>query len=216
MDVKKCIECDSELQGGQVKFCSNNCKQRNHWHKVKEQPNTYHSQTIRSYKRKIKLIELSGGKCNVCGYNKNISALHFHHKDANKKEFTLDGRTLSNKKWELLLKEHEKCELLCANCHQEHHNPEMGLVNITLIVESLPEKRTDSIINKPKCVDCGIDINYTYNRCKECNYKDMRKVIRPDLNLLQNELNEFGVTWCSKKYNVSRRTITRWLNKGIQ
>jgi hypothetical protein len=132
--MKICTECDNELTGNQSKYCSNACKQRAHWKKIGEQRNTYHAQTIRAYKRKIELIDLSGGKCQKCGYDKNISALQFHHRDVSKKSFSLDGRKLSNTKMELLLLEHAKCDLLCANCHSEHHNPEMFIDNIRKLI----------------------------------------------------------------------------------
>lgn len=137
-DKKKCIECLNELDGLKKKFCSNACKQRNHWHKVKEQQNTYHSQTIRSYKRKMHFIEISGGKCINCGYNKNIASLQFHHKNSSEKIFPLDARNLSNKKLEDLIKEFNKCELLCANCHNEHHHPEMEFENVKNIIKKVP------------------------------------------------------------------------------
>lgn len=134
--MKKCVMCETTLQGNQKKYCSNKCKQKDHWYKVKKQTNTYHSQTIRSYIRKLKLIELSGGHCVICGYNKNISSLHFHHRISDEKSFQLDARNLSNKSWDKLLDEHTKCDLLCANCHGEHHYPEMDMNNIKLIVSS--------------------------------------------------------------------------------
>ena len=133
--MKKCVSCDEKLTGIQRKYCSNKCKQKHHWHQVKEQQNTYHSQTMRAYKRKLSLIEMSGGGCKNCGYNKNIAALHFHHRDADTKKFPLDVRQLSNKNWESILKEYKKCDLLCANCHSEHHSPEMELENVKSIVE---------------------------------------------------------------------------------
>jgi hypothetical protein len=134
--IKKCVECLTELNGLKKKFCSNNCKQKNHWHKVKEQQNTYHSQTIRAYKRKLKLIDMSGGECKNCGYKKNIAVLQFHHRISNEKSFPLDSRNLSNRNWEILLLEFEKCDLLCANCHHEHHHPEMEIENVKMIVEN--------------------------------------------------------------------------------
>ena len=131
-----CIECSGELNGLKRKFCSNACKQKNHWHKVKEQQNTYHSQTIRAYKRKLKLIEMSGGKCIKCGYNKNIAVLQFHHINSNEKSFPLDARNLSNRKMENLIEEHKKCDLVCANCHHEHHHPEMEIENVKNIINA--------------------------------------------------------------------------------
>lgn len=136
MAERKCEECSNDLNGLQRKFCSNACKQKNHWHRVKEQQNTYHSQTIRAYNRKLKLIELSGGECQECGYKKNIAVLQFHHRDSKDKSFSLDARNLSNRNWEIILKEHKKCDLLCANCHHEHHNPEMDIDNVKMIVEN--------------------------------------------------------------------------------
>lgn len=70
----------------------------------------------RSRKQKLILVEEHGGKCIKCGYNKFISALHFHHRDPSQKSFHLNGsRSLETKR-----KEAQKCDLLCANCHAEH------------------------------------------------------------------------------------------------
>lgn len=132
--MKKCIICETILNGNQSKYCSNNCKQKGHWENKKTQRNSYHSQTIRSYKRKLKLVEMSGGKCEICGYNKNLSVLQFHHINPVDKIFKLDARQLSNTKWETILNEHAKCQLLCANCHSELHNPEMEFDKILKIL----------------------------------------------------------------------------------
>ncbi len=132
--MKTCTICANALQGQQQKYCSNKCKQKDHYHRVKEQTNTYHSQTTRALKRKLKLIEMMGGGCANCGYTANISALHFHHLDANKKSFKLGARILSNRSWEAILEEAQKCELLCANCHAEEHNPELTIGNVQKII----------------------------------------------------------------------------------
>jgi hypothetical protein len=70
------------------------------------------------------LIRLKGKKCEECGYGRNSAALEFHHTGPALKEFQLDLRSLSNRKWQLVLAEAEKCRLLCSNCHAELHNPE--------------------------------------------------------------------------------------------
>ena len=72
MEIKKCVVCGEALSGQKQKFCSNACKQKDHYHRVKHQTNTYHSQTIRALDRKLDLIEMMGGKCQKCGYNNNI------------------------------------------------------------------------------------------------------------------------------------------------
>lgn len=68
---------------------------------------------------KQKIVALKGSCCQRCGYNKCISALDFHHLDASKKEFGLN--IAHTKKWELVEKEINKCELICSNCHREEH-----------------------------------------------------------------------------------------------
>jgi hypothetical protein len=47
-----CIVCNSELTGQKKMYCSNACKQKHHYDRIKEQTNTYHSQTIRSFQKK--------------------------------------------------------------------------------------------------------------------------------------------------------------------
>ena len=80
--------------------------------------------------RKVEFINLKGGSCNLCGYNKNITALEFHHRDSSTKDFSIDIRKLANTKKETLLLELEKCDLICANCHREIH---AGLVDLELL-----------------------------------------------------------------------------------
>lgn len=132
--MKLCIECNSELSGRQKKFCCRKCKQNWHYKDKTRQPNTYHSQSIRAFRRKLKFVKKLGGKCKSCGYSKNLSALEFNHIDPSNKSFSLCSRKLSNTNLKELEKEVEKCELLCANCHREHHNPESEINNVRKIL----------------------------------------------------------------------------------
>jgi len=69
---------------------------------------------------KFKMVEYKGGKCELCGYNKSLAALEFHHKDPSKKDFTISHakqRAFNEK----MKKELDKCLLVCANCHRETH-----------------------------------------------------------------------------------------------
>ena len=84
-------------------------------------PNNYPKQKQRGLLRKIQLINEFGGKCQECGYNKNIAALEFHHIDPNEKEFHLGNAKTTN--LDKLLLEMDKCILVCANCHRELHYP---------------------------------------------------------------------------------------------
>jgi len=69
---------------------------------------------------KQKAVEYKGGKCQICGYNKFVAALEFHHLNETKKSFgiSVDGSTRS---WDRIRKEIEKCILVCANCHRAIH-----------------------------------------------------------------------------------------------
>lgn len=132
--MKNCTQCNKQLTGNQQKFCCNACKQKDHWHKKKKQPNTYHSQTKRAFKRKLDFINKLGGACSICGYNTNIAALEFNHIDPSTKLFGIDSRKISNTNIQDLLKEVEKCELLCSNCHREHHYKEMDMKNVKKVL----------------------------------------------------------------------------------
>ena len=59
----------------------------------------------------------------MCGYSKNSSALAFHHLNPKDKSFSLDLRSLSNRKQAKIDDEVAKCILICHNCHAEIHNP---------------------------------------------------------------------------------------------
>jgi len=70
-------------------------------------------------KRKEELIKKSGGGCERCGYNKSRNALCFHHRNPEEKKFGLALNNLWAKKWDVILEEWAKCDLVCANCHKE-------------------------------------------------------------------------------------------------
>lgn len=63
------------------------------------------------------LIEEHGGKCSLCGYNKSIRSLQFHHLNKNLKSFNVSTPNMI--KFSKRKEEAEKCILVCANCHCE-------------------------------------------------------------------------------------------------
>ena len=76
-------------------------------------------------KRKVKLVLLKGGKCISCGIEydgKNACIFHFHHRDPSTKLFTMHLITV--KSWDSIIEEVNKCDLLCANCHEKKHSEE--------------------------------------------------------------------------------------------
>lgn len=79
---------------------------------------------MQSAKRRIehkkRAVALLGGRCEICGYNRCIKALDFHHKDPNEKHAEV-SHTCQVASWEKVEAEVRKCTLLCANCHRELH-----------------------------------------------------------------------------------------------
>lgn len=69
--------------------------------------------------KKRRAVEYKGGACEKCGYSRSISALQFHHRDPATKTFSISNKMSVS--WPRIKAEVEKCDLLCANCHAEHH-----------------------------------------------------------------------------------------------
>lgn len=208
-----CQYCEVKTINGN-KYCSNKCKQKSHYHSRKDK-NVYFNQFKRSIKRKALLIEQRGGKCEICGYNSNLSALEFHHTEPKNKLFSLNIRQLSNKSLQSIIKESEKCILICANCHREEHHPSLSFDNVKKIISTLDKQEFENEvkINKPKCLDCGKEINYTYKRCVPCKRVFLRKIKdRPNKSIIEQLILEKGITKTAKHFDVSRATIKRWLN----
>lgn len=69
---------------------------------------------------KQQCVDYKGGACSICGYDKCISALEFHHLDPSKKDFGISNniRTFNNK----VKQELDKCIMVCSNCHKELHH----------------------------------------------------------------------------------------------
>ena len=113
-----CKVCQTQLQGRQTKFCSITCKNKFF--------GASRIQLERGVDVKIRLVEQKGGGCQLCGYNKNYAALCFHHRDPSTKKFSIDMNAFANRSACSIQSEIDKCDLLCSNCHMEHHYPAYG------------------------------------------------------------------------------------------
>lgn len=110
--MKKCSQCQKELpeteyykNGSRLASCCKDC----------------HKQNIKNtYQQKIKTInEYKQSKgCRKCG-DARFYVLEFHHPDPDMKDFTISDKIRN--KFEDILPEIEKCDVLCANCHREWH-----------------------------------------------------------------------------------------------
>jgi transposase-like protein/DNA-directed RNA polymerase subunit RPC12/RpoP len=86
------------------------------------------SEAVSRRRRRVKeiLVADAGGRCALCGYDRYVGALQFHHVDGELKEFGLADRGLT-RSLEAVRAEAAKCVLLCANCHSE---VEAGIVSV--------------------------------------------------------------------------------------
>jgi hypothetical protein len=126
----------SQLKKRPHHFCSHDCqckfaskyqsgKNNKLWKGGKDNNRKKYRELInnRVVENKKRVINILGGKCKMCGYNKCINALECHH--INPKEKDIDICKLLSKTWgEKIEKEIKKCDLLCSNCHKEHHHNE--------------------------------------------------------------------------------------------
>lgn len=119
MDKKTCTKCKQEKDTSLFHIRKDRgvfgswCKSCNHKQVLDRQ---------QAFKKTI--VDIKGGSCVICGYNKCIAALEFHHKDPSQKDFVFSkfkGASFEKNK-ETILKELDKCDLLCSNCHREHHH----------------------------------------------------------------------------------------------
>lgn len=104
-NCKTCGETDPKNfyghRKGSCKFCDN-------------------AETVRRTQAiKRQSVEGFGGKCVMCGYNRCLQALEFHHLDPSKKDPNF--QRVGNKSFDSIRAEFEKCKLVCSNCHREIH-----------------------------------------------------------------------------------------------
>ena len=78
----------------------------------------YNSEKLQARRAFVNEYKLSRG-CKVCGYKEHPVALELNHIDPQTKTFSI-ARQLASISMENLVKELEKCEVMCANCHQIH------------------------------------------------------------------------------------------------
>lgn len=170
------------------------------------------TQTEKQYAIKKLLIKIKGGKCSICGYNKNITSLCFHHLDPKNKDFSIQFRGLySIEYFKKVLIELEKCILVCHNCHNELHHPRGNLESILDINEDYLKPRH----RQAQCIDCGKEVRNIYKsiRCVDCNNKNREKADWPDFLELLEEVEKTSLTAVSKRLGVSRVAVSNRIKR---
>ncbi|MCX5727215.1 MAG: hypothetical protein NT030_08695 [Candidatus Saganbacteria bacterium] len=82
----------------------------------------YLIRAVRARRKKVRqmAIEHKGGKCEICGYDRCVEALEFHHNSSSGKDFGISEKGYT-RSWKRVMAELDKCMLICANCHRELH-----------------------------------------------------------------------------------------------
>jgi len=143
-------------------------------------------------------FELKERKCEKCNQNEiwfeNFLSLHLEHKNGNHKDNRL-----------------ENLEILCPNCHSQTATY-CGKKNKKEKKDVNNRKYDESKQNK--CI-CGKLIKNKSKHCLDCHHKQLRKVERPSIEQLQNEINKLGYSATGRKYNVSDNTIRKWIKADV-
>lgn len=184
------------------------------------------NKTLVSTLLKNNIFEYKYKNCGITEWNNNRLTLELDH---------INGNNCDNRI--------ENLRFLCPNCHSQ-----------TDTWRGRNVKRTFTIRQKPKCIDCNKDISRRAKRCVDCNKKNkrqnakkvkiinesgkcvdcnkdllykyakrciscasifsqmkQRKVERPPLEQLLQEIDELGYLQTGKKYGVSNTTIRNWV-----
>ena len=180
------------------------------------------SEKVNDFRRNRKklLVKISGNKCNICGYNKAISALQFHHIYPKEKQYGLAQKGTCHN-LEKDLSELKKCILVCANCHREIHQNFYSSIELQKKKIYLEEQARIAIENNHKkkirekkyCINCGKQLSYgtVGQYCSKCIGLTKRKVLqRPTRERLKALIRTKSFTQIGNDFNVSDNAIRKW------
>ena len=176
----------------------------------------------------IKSYKLDKG-CAVCGYRICSSALHFHHIDHNK-EANISRLVGQGAGPERIFREILKCNVLCANCHAEHHHAEAsssgqehGLSSREPGFDSpclYQDLRKVSTAKPQKvikhCKTCAKQISPRATWCLSHRPKTQLssyKIVWPSRDELLRDVAKYGYRAVGQKLGVSDNAIRKHLNR---
>lgn len=162
---------------------------------------------------KRRALQLFDNKCVCCGYNKCSAALEFHHLEPEHKDFTLSSVYANPKSWDVVVKELEKCALVCANCHREIHYGDREIDNKSYINYAYVNYKLYETENYHTCY-CGSLIHKKHKYCSHKCYNKARETINwseEKENILKlKDVDNLSFVHIAKLYNSSDNTIRKW------
>ena len=180
------------------------------------------SQATSDYRRRRKqnLIKVCGNRCNICGYDKTVSALEFHHIDPSSKDYAI-GAQGTCRDIQKDLNEIKKCILVCSNCHREIHEGIYSTEEL-LNYKIFDEKMADSLVSERNehlygkvyvCSQCGKEITSGAKTglCSSC-YTSQNRVVkeRPLREELKILIRNYSFAELGRRYGVSDNAIRKW------
>lgn len=153
--------------------------------------------SITSYQLKRRLIKenIFENQCCVCKLKNWLDKpmpLELDH---------IDGNHLNNNL--------ENLRLLCPNCHAQTDNYRAKNIRnrkVKVVKEKIVVAKTLNY-----CEDCKREIKSKSKYCVDCGHKNARKVERPALNVLIDDIKNLGYCGTGRKYGVSDNAVRKWL-----
>lgn len=161
--------------------------------------------------RKQFLIKYLGNACVDCGVIDNdIEIYDFHHLEPEHKDFTIQSRKSAS--LDTIVKELDKCVLLCANCHTRRHSAMKSESGYSNKIEGNTERfravREQKLMyacdNAPKCSQCGYD---EHLGSLQISYQDEDKRFAKFNRQFENWTDEFKIAL--KNANILCRNCWR-------
>ena len=155
-------------------------------------------------RRKEDIVYVMGEHCQICGYNKAITALELHHLNPADKEFSIGA--ILNKDWELINSEIQKCILVCANCHREIHE-RLITKDLKSSYDISKANEISERINRLKhhqdryCPNCGEIISQKAKYCPKCANEMQRKIERPSREELKQLIRKESFLGIARMYD---------------
>jgi hypothetical protein len=168
------------------------------------------------YRRRAKEYALKAfkEKCGICGYNKCIGALEFHHLNPAEKDFGLSSKGVT-RAWSKVSEELKKCVCLCANCHREVHN------NMTTIPDDVIRFDEEYTIWKSEfakkmisCPVCNSEMSIRQKYCSDkCAKKVREKANYPSDEELLEMVKLYGYSHTGRVFGVNGNSIKKRLQR---
>ena len=175
------------------------------------------SETVSNFRRRRKanLIQVLGCKCTLCGYDKCVGALEFHHIEPENKSYQLSTGNCHSLKEDL--EEAKKCLLVCANCHREIHTTDIYKGVNLFDYQIFDEEKAQALLDdlnpiKRKCSQCGVSITrYSQSGlCEICSRKTRRIVERPSREELKDLIRNLSFVEIGRQFQVSDNAVRKW------